>query len=228
MYVTPQAVTQGSIAQEASSQIKALTGVLVPAGVILEHFKAEGTGSRALGGNGSGGYNLAGIMSNGGLATYQTPQSFLAEYVGTAATDIRGAQQKGLVGSSGVLTPQGYALALQQGGSEPYCGSACGGFYTTGSAGGGTSAASSASSDSSSSANASTGSPLADTLILASQNKPGLFSFITSPGKAVSYTMTELFGALIGIVFIGAGVWALVSNASPAKAIRRAIGLGGK
>ena len=69
----------------------------------------------------------------------------------------------------------------------------------------------------------STGSPLADTLLSASQNKPGLFSFITNPGKAVSFTMTELFGALIGIVFIAAGVWALVSKSDAAKQVRDAV-----
>ena len=96
-------------------------------------------------------------------------------------------------------------------------------------AAGGTGETSSASSSGSSPAtNPATGSPLADTLISAAQGTPGLFSFITNPGKAVSYTMTELFGALIGIVFIAAGVWALVSDASPAKAIRRAVGLGPK
>lgn len=235
MYVSPsQYPTAASIAQEISTSLKFRTGLIVPIGTILEHFRAEGTGATSLGGNGTGGYNLAGIMNpSGQLADYTTQQQFISEYVATAANDITGAQKKGLVGTSGVLTPNGYALALQKGGTAPYCQSQCGSFYTggagTGKYQGGSSKGGGSTTPASVGSNFNTGSPLANTLLSAAGTKPSILSWIANPSGTISYTMTELFGVLIGLVLIAAGVWAMTSGGTAAKAIRGAIGgaLGG-
>lgn len=122
-----------SIAQDISNLLQQQTGVTVPASVIQQHFAAEGTGMKSLGGNGVGGYNLAGIQSGGKTAAYATPQAFVNEYVATVAADINGARSKGmLAGVASLPTAAGYATILQQGGAEPYCGSGCGTFYQAG------------------------------------------------------------------------------------------------
>lgn len=121
------------ITDEISLLIHARTGISVPNSVITSHFRAEGTGMSSLGGNGIGGYNLAGIMQkvNGKyqLRNFSNPGSFISEYANTASNDINGAISRGYISKGSVLNQGQYAAALQYGGSNPYCSSQCGNFY---------------------------------------------------------------------------------------------------
>ena len=123
MATTKSQPTRQAIAQDIAALVSAKSGVKVAPSVVLEHFKAEGTGYANLGGNGIGGYNLAGIQSGGGTAFYSSAQAFEHEYVATVTADLKGALANGLVQKGQSLTSGQYAAALQYGvAGQAYCG----------------------------------------------------------------------------------------------------------